>query len=158
MPLTYTHPGKLTVTDPLADKTPHASGRVWYWGSPPPLLQAVPQNIHATSHKRHSGVKAEKQTHKRRLLLLTKTLHPQRCRHFLSLHLSLFFTPPSLTASPLLPSAALQPIIREVTSSCCSQCGGSSVNLCVCWKIKEYTWTQRHTKNNRASLCHCQTR
>lgn len=157
MLLTDTHPGKLTVTDPLADKTPHASGRVWYWGSPPsPLLQAVPQNIHATSHARHSGVKAEKQTHKRRLLLLTKTLHPQRCRHFLSLHLS-FFTPPSLTASPLLPSAALQPIIWEVTSSCCSQCGGSSVNLCVCWKIKEYTCTQRHTKNNRASLCHCQT-
>lgn len=70
----YTDPGELTVTDPLADKTPHASGRVWYWG--PPLLQDVPQNIHATSHTRHSGAKAEKQTYKRRLLFYTKTPLP----------------------------------------------------------------------------------
>lgn len=44
----YTHPASipaLTVTDPLADKTPHPSGRAWYWG-PPSSPSCTPRHIH----------------------------------------------------------------------------------------------------------------
>ncbi len=46
---THTHTPRsipaLTVTDPLADKTSHASGRAWYWG-PPSSPSRTPRCIH----------------------------------------------------------------------------------------------------------------
>lgn len=107
-------------------------------GLPPsPLLQAVPQNIHATSHTRHSGVKAGKQTYKRRSLFYTKkkqktTPPPIEVPAFSFTSSLVLPLPLFLTASLLLPSAASQPMEWEMTSPCCSQCGGSSMNLCVC--------------------------
>lgn len=51
----------LTVTDPLADKTPHASGKAWCWG-PPLFSRPYPKTHTQTSHTLHSGAKAT-QTH-----------------------------------------------------------------------------------------------
>lgn len=106
----HTHPGRLTVTDPLADKAPHASGRVWYRGSPTPLLQAEPQNIHAASHTRViAAVQADKQT-SLTLPYKQKPLRPSRLPAFSFTPSLFFFFYPSLSASLLLPSAASQPI------------------------------------------------
>lgn len=147
----------LTVTDALADKSPHASGRAWCWG-PSPLLQTVPQNryVHTTrthihTHLTYTLCEVSKAAHAHTpYIAVRKPLHPYKCRHFLSL-LSL-----PLPASLLLLLAASQPIRREVTSCCCSQCGGRRMNACAWWERKGDT--HRHPRNiNRASLCHCQT-
>lgn len=100
---------------------------------------------------------------RRSLFYTTKTPPPIEVPAF-SFTPSLFFYPSLsafLAAALLLPSAASQPIKREVTSSCCSQCGGSSMNIYVCvsvgWKVKQYTCKRHLKNNNRVSLCHCQT-
>lgn len=101
----------------------------------PPLLQAVPQNIHATSHTRHSGLKAEKQAYKRRLLFYTKKPPPIEVPAF-SFTPSLFFDP-SLSHSISPPSLSsltanqvrddiimLQPVRRQFYESVCVCVGG----------------------------------
>lgn len=105
----------LTVTDPLADKTPHASGKAWCWG-PPLFSRPYPKTHTQTSHTLHSGAKAT-QTHTHTSHRCLKIPPPIPVPAF-SFTLSLFY--PSLClflpASLLLPSVASQPIRREVTS------------------------------------------
>lgn len=95
----YTHPASipaLTVTDPLADKTPHPSGRAWYWG-PPSSPSRTPKTHTHPSHTLHwGGLQLHAQTPH---IAVRKPLHPYKCRHFLSLSLSIIAhsLPPSLS-------------------------------------------------------------
>lgn len=112
----------LTVTDPLADKSPHVPARARRWGSPA-FLQAVPPKA-GTSRKLHNMAKSE-HTLITYIWPSTKTKNknpppPIQVPAF-------YFTPLYLLSLPLpLPylSAASQPIRAEMTSWCCSQCGG----------------------------------
>lgn len=95
----------LTVTDPLADKTPHASGRVWYWG-PPSSPGRTPRHIHKPYMHFIVGLKLH--THPSHLR--AKIPPPIQVPAF-SFTLPLFY--PSLC---LFLPAASQPTRREVTS------------------------------------------
>lgn len=120
----------LTVTDPLADQSPHASGRVWCWGLPS-SPSCTPRHI-CWAHKYSIvGLQLRKHTHTHLTSLSDPSTHTYKCRHFLSLFLSLFSPSLSQPASLLLPSAASQPISREVTSWFAAS-AEAGLWICVC--------------------------
>ena len=79
---THTHISRsipaLTVTDPLADKTPHASGRARCW-SPPFSLGCTPRNMHKPHTHFIVGIRLHTHTHRHTHtphITVRKTLHP----------------------------------------------------------------------------------
>lgn len=100
--LRFTHTAQsipaLTVTDPLADKTSHASRRAWFSGVSS-FLRAVPQIRHAHIYAPHTPVmmRLKHWTHSvQKSRKKEAPLHPNKCRHFLSC-----LTPPSPLPQPL---------------------------------------------------------
>ncbi len=119
---TYTHTPRsipaLTVTDPLADKSPHASGRAWCWG-PPSSPSRAPRHINTPHTHFIVGLRLHTRAHTHtHLTSLSEnpSTHTSAGIFFHSLSPYLLSLSLALPASLLLPSAASRPIRREVTS------------------------------------------
>lgn len=142
---------ELTVTDSLADKSPHASGRAWYWG-PPSSPRRTPRCIHPAHTHFIVGLMQciHTQTH------TPRSENPSTHRSAgIFFHSSVSIPCPSLSlpAILLLPSAASKPIRQEVTSWCCSQCGGRTMNVCVIGENGGETHTHTQTPPLTGLLC-----
>lgn len=98
-------------------------------------------------------------------------MHTHTRKHALSSHRCLKIPPPiqvsafsftplylspilplSPPASLCLPSAASRPIRREVTSLCCSQCGGRTMSVCVCVMGKKGKDTHIHAHTDTPGI------
>lgn len=112
-------------------------GRAWYWGSPL-FSELYPKTDTHTPHT-HFIVwlrLCTPSSHR-----CPKTPPPRQVPAFSFSPLHLPFLPLPLPASLLLLLAASQPIRWEVTSSCCSQCGGRLVRVCAWWEKGRHTHT-----------------
>lgn len=156
----YTHPASipaLTVTDPLADKTPHPSGRAWYWG-PPSSPSRTPRHIHTPhTHFIEGGYSC---THKHLTSLSENpSTHTSAGIFFHSL------SPSSLTRS-LPPSLSISP--PSLSSLTANQTGGDIIVLqpvqrqdyecvCVMGEKRGERDTHKDTPGILTGLCPCQT-
>lgn len=129
----------LTVTDPLADKTSHASGRAWYWG-PPSSPGRTPRHIHKPHTQFIVGLKVHTHTHTPPThISVRKSLHLCKCRHFLSLFLR--FIPPSVSFSQQPHSQSDQRWHHSVAAS-----AEAGLWMCVCVCVCEKGEKGRNTQ------------
>lgn len=122
----------LTVTDALADKSPHASGRAWCWG-PSPLLQTVPQNRYVHTTRAHTYTHTSHILYVRCLRLRTHTPLTSLSENP-STHTSagIFF---HSSPSPIPPSPSLSP--PSLSSLTANQAGGDIMLLQPVWRQED---------------------